>query len=466
MEIKYFTLLLATYSSAIFAQTLPPDRTSFTDKNLFIQPDLLIKPLEKDALLIPDLSDQSYLEDQINHAIINKNWQSLEILLKDYKTTKNYDPILYDYGLGALYRYKGEQDKAIEVYKKIINTKPELHYPRFDLAMMLFEDQRFNAAEKEFNIVYPFMSPQIQTLINQLLIKIKKEQAWSPIFNLSFKNTNNVNQASETKEVVINEAIFVRDEDSLPQKAQGFGYELAAIREKNIVNNHYVNLGLNFNGVHYWNNTEYSEQTIRTHLGYKYKDIKQSLGFIPFIEQNLLGNRRYSHHYGAGLIYNRKLLDSLQISSNINHIKKSYEDDYLAQNYNGFTNSQSLIFIYQSSLNWLVYGGPDFINDKLNDKSESSKSKGIRTGFLYFGNFLSIDTNLRYGKRKFSADNIWYGEKRVDNEYQFNISIWNKYWNWKGFTPKLNYSYQNIDSNLALYKRDNGIFFINIDRQF
>lgn len=466
MKTKYFTLLLAIYSYSVLAQELPPDRTIFFEKNLFLQPELFVKPVAKDLFLAPNLSENSSLEEKINHAIVSKNWQLLEILLKEYRNSPDYDSILYDYGLGALYRYKGEQDKAIQIYKKIINLQPDLHYPHFDLAMMLFEDKRFNAAEAEFNSVYPFMSPQVQVLIDQLLVQIKKEQAWSPVFNLSFEKTNNVNQSSNIREITIGEAIFIRDKESLPQKAQGIGYQLGITREKNIINNHYNYVGLQLNGINYWDNTEYSEQTIRADIGYKYKDIKQSWGVIPFIEKNLLGQSSYSLNYGAGFIYSYKLLNQLQVLTSFNYIQKSYRDNDLAKHYDGYTNSQSILLIYQSSSNLLTYGGLDWIDDQLKDKSESSKRNGIRGGLIYLNNYLSIDTNLRYGKRRFSADNIWYSERRKDDEYQFNISLWNKQFQWKNFIPKINYSYQKIDSNLALYKRDNGSWFISIDRDF
>ena len=67
------------------------------------------------------------------------------------------------------------------------------------------------------------------------------------------------------------------------------------------MSNHYVYFNATLNGIHYWDNTEFSEQTLRIDTGFKYKDLKQSLGIIPFIGQNILGDSRYSHNYGAGL---------------------------------------------------------------------------------------------------------------------------------------------------------------------
>ena len=94
-----------------------------------------------------------------------------------------------------------------------------------------------------------------------------------------------------------------------------------------------------------------------------------------------------------------------------------------------------------------------------------TEKKGIRSGFLYFGDSLGISSNIHYSKRNFLADNIWYGIQRKDSEYEFGIATWRKQWQWKGFTPKLNYRYQKIDSNLPLYERNNGTWFITIDKK-
>lgn len=178
------------------------------------------------------LPPNSSLEDYINQAIIHKDWKELEKLLERYKQTDHYDHILYEYGSGALYRFQGKQKKAIEMYKQIIKNNPNLQYPRFDLAMMLFEDKQYTEAKSEFEIVRPFLPTQIQGLIDQLLTTMKKSQDWQPTVNFNFEKTDNVNQSSNIKEISIGDATFIRDEESLPKKAKGLGYTLNASREK------------------------------------------------------------------------------------------------------------------------------------------------------------------------------------------------------------------------------------------
>lgn len=466
MEIRYFAIFCATCASASFAQELPPSQTVFFEKDSFIQPDLLIKEKTDTVVIVAPIPKNSSLDDQINQAILNKDWQKLELLLEGYSLTENYDQTLYEYALGALYRHQGRQDEAIKIYQKMIKRNPELHYPRFDLGMMLFEDKRYAEAKNEFERVKPFLEPQIQALIEQFLTMMKKSQAWQPALNLSFEKTDNVNQSSNVRQVTIGDATFIRDQDALPQKAQGMGYKLGVLRDKNITDNHYAYASLSLDGVQYWDNTKYSEQTWRADVGYRHKELQQSWGIIPFIEQNLLGDSRYSHNYGTVFEYNRLLTNRWQVSANATHIQKRYENFELAKHYNGHSNSQSALLLYQPKPQWLIYTGVDSTRDHLEDEAESSQRQGIRIGFLSFADLLSIRANLRYAERNFWADNVWYAVHREDNEYEFSTTAWRKQLQWKGFVPKLNYRYQKIDSNLPLYDRNSSTWYVTVEKDF
>ncbi|MCF9047368.1 surface lipoprotein assembly modifier, partial [Acinetobacter nectaris] len=291
-------------------------------------------------------------------------------------------------------------------------------------------------------------------------------QEWHPNFNFSYERTDNVNQSSNIREIILNGAKFVRNKGSLPQKAQGIDYALGIFHEKNIIKNSYLNFSISLDGISYWDNKDYSEQTWNSSIGYTYKDVHQSWGVTPFIQQNMLGDSRYSLNYGTTLDYSRQLSNRLKFVVSSTYLQKNYKDSNIANHYNGTNNGQTALLLYQLKSNVLIYTGIDYIQDRLSDKSESSIKTGIRTGFLYLSSPINVRTNIRYAKRNFKADNVWYKEKRKDSEYELGMSIWHQQWQWKGFTPKLNYKYQKIDSNLPLYERNNNSWFITIDKNF
>lgn len=112
MNIKYLLFFSAVFCSTAFSQELPSNQTVFFEQDPLIQPELLIKKTVDTELNLSTLPPNSSLEDYINQAIIHKDWKKLEKLLERYEQTDHYDHILYEYGLGALYRFKGKQKKS------------------------------------------------------------------------------------------------------------------------------------------------------------------------------------------------------------------------------------------------------------------------------------------------------------------------------------------------------------------
>ena len=466
MKRKLYIACYITLSVPAIAQESPPTQTVFFEKTPQIQPELLLNQSSVNTLIATPLPEGSSLEENINFAIINKDWQKLEKLLAQYRTTPNFDQTLYDYGLGALYRHQGRQKEAIALYQQILKRQPELHYSRFDLAMMLYEDKRYAEAKVQLETAEPYLSPTLQGLASQILRNINKVQKWQPTLNFSYESTDNVNQASDLKELVIGEATFIRSDDSLPQDAHGLSYNFGATKEENIKGNHYIYKDASLGGVNYWDNSDYSELTLQANLGYLYKAIKQSWGVTTTAEQNLLGGKRYNQNYAATLEYNRQISDQWQISGSLAHLQKRYEEDDSANYYNGHANSTAWILLYQPKPRWLVYGGADFMRDDLADQSESSDRQGIRGGIAFSGERISLRGNIRYAQRDFKENNFFYGKKRKDDEYQISTTLGHKRLNWNGFTPKLNYEYKKVDSNLPLYERSNSKMFIRVDKSF
>lgn len=466
MKVKLYAACCIALSTTAIAQESPPTQTVFFEKTPQIQPELLLNQPSLNTPNIAPLAEGSSLEKSINFAIVSKDWQKLEELLAKYRTTVNFDAILYNYGLGALYRHQGRQKEAITLYQKLLERQPDLYYPRFDLAMMLYEDKRYAEAKVQLETAEPYLAPALQALVSQILSSIKKSQEWQPTLNFSYESTDNVNQASDLKELVIGEATFIRSDDSLPQDAHGIRYEIGATQEKNLEGNHYIYKNIDLGGVSYWDNSDYSELTLQSNLGYRYKDIKQSWGVITTVEQNLLGGGRYNKNYAATLEYSRQISDQWQVSSSFTHLQKRYEGDDLANYYNGHANSTAWILLYQPKPRWLIYVGTDLMRDDLKDQAESSDRYGIRGGMAFSGNEISLRSSFRYAQRDFKADNFFYGEKRKDDEYQFSTTLGHRKLSWKGFTPKLNYEYQKIDSNLSLYERSNSIAFVKVDKSF
>lgn len=464
MKVYYLPLLMMPILA--FAQTLPThEQKFFEEQDLTVQDDLLTKSDDKTAVIMP-ISQGDRAEDVITRALIAKDWARLSVLLDDYRRKPVYDQILYDYALGAMYRSQGRYEEAIALYQGIAGDG-EFLYPAFDLAVMLFEDKQYRAAEAQFAKVYDKMPSQMQAVITSYQNAIKRAERTKYRLGVNYEQTDNVNNAADAREFVIYGARFVRDEVSLPQSAKGLRYDIGATKEQNITGNHFITADVGVDGVAYWDNPSYNESTLAIRAGYANKDANSYWQVTPFVEQNWLESDKYSRNYGISSTHSQRLSPTVQLSASITHAQRRYDDARTASRHDGHTNSVGITVAKQLNPNYMLYVGFDASKDKLKDLSESSQRTGIRLGMGYEGEKFGARVMGRYAKRDFLAENFWYDQVRHDREYQVKSSIWYRPWHFKGITPSLNHQYRKVDSNLdAMYDRRSQEVFISLEKLF
>ena len=413
-------------------------------------------------------STKTKLEKLINYGVVKQQWHLLKQILPLYQQQANYDETLYRYAMGAMLWAEKEYAQAISLYQQILDEKPELAYPRFDLGVMLFENKQYRQAKAELEHAKPELSPQMQQLTERYMQAMAERQSWQPDMELQYTQTDNVNNASSQQDIILRGLRFKKDEESLPQKAHGFRYGVGVNRELNISGNHFVTANGRFSGVHYWDNQDYSEKSLYASLCYRYRSALQAVGFAPFFEQNWLGSPRYSKNYGAVADFRRELTAYWAISGSFSHTQKRYADASVARRHNGYLNGVSLTLSYQAKPNWLLFSGVEGSVDRSKDKAESSLRRGVNIGSVWKLKEFVSHISLRYVKRDFRAENFYFPtKKRQDKEYSLNVSIGNNRLQWLGFVPKLNYRYRKIDSNIPeFYSRKSGEWFISVEKDF
>ena len=413
-------------------------------------------------------STKTKLEKLINYGVVKQQWHLLKQILPLYQQQANYDETLYRYAMGAMLWAEKEYAQAISLYQQILDEKPELAYPRFDLGVMLFENKQYRQAKAELEHAKPELSPQMQQLTERYMQAMAERQSWQPDMELQYTQTDNVNNASSQQDIILRGLRFKKDEESLPQKAHGFRYGVGVNRELNISGNHFVTANGRFSGVHYWDNQDYSEKSLYASLGYRYRSALQAVVFSPFFEQNWLGSPRYSKNYGAVADFRRELTAYWAISGSFSHTQKRYADASVARRHNGYLNGVSLTLSYQAKPNWLLFSGVEGSVDRSKDKAESSLRRGVNIGSVWKLKEFVSHISLRYVKRDFRAENFYFPtKKRQDKEYSLNVSIGNNRLQWLGFVPKLNYRYRKIDSNIPeFYSRKSGEWFISVEKDF
>ena len=421
------------------------------------------------AAVSDGLSPGSALEERINRAVIRQDWDALTDLLAQYRTRPDRDQILYDYALGALRRSQLRHDEAVALYRGIVLRQPDLAYPRFDLGVMLFENKQYREAAAELERAKPDLQPDMQQLADHYLKAVKDAQSWQPEASLQYEATDNVNSASATEIIEWGGRQWHKTADSLPQSAHGFRYGLGLSREINLGGHHFAYGNLSGDGVHYWDNREFNEQSVNLAAGYKNRSITRSFGIVPFAEQNWLGGSRYNRSFGAHTDFSRRLNARWRVMLNAGYVRKHYQDHRMAARYDAEMPLAGATLLYTAPKNWLFYGGADWSHDITNEAEQASVRKGVRLGMVkFFSDGLGLRANLRYTRRTFDAPGeLVYRFIRKDREYQANASIWHDKIAWKGLVPHLNMRYLRTDSNMSgFYSRRNMQWFVSVEKQF
>ena len=421
------------------------------------------------AAVSDGLSPGSALEERINRAVIRQDWDALTDLLAQYRTRPDRDQILYDYALGALRRSQLRHDEAVALYRGIVLRQPDLAYPRFDLGVMLFENKQYREAAAELERAKPDLQPDMQQLADHYLKAVKDAQSWQPEASLQYEATDNVNSASATEIIEWGGRQWHKTADSLPQSAHGFRYGLGLSREINLGGHHFAYGNFSGDGVHYWDNREFNEQSVNLAAGYKNRSITRSFGIVPFAEQNWLGGSRYNRSFGAHADFSRRLNVRWRVMLNAGYVRKHYQDHRMAARYDAEMPLAGATLLYTAPKNWLFYGGADWSHDITKEAEQASVRKGVRLGMVkFFSDGLGLRANLRYTRRTFDAPGeLVYRFIRKDREYQANASIWHDKIAWKGLVPHLNMRYLRTDSNMSgFYSRRNMQWFVSVEKQF
>ena len=421
------------------------------------------------AAVSDGLSPGSALEERINRAVIRQDWDALTDLLVQYRTRPDRDQILYDYALGALRRSQLRHDEAVALYRGIVLRQPDLAYPRFDLGVMLFENKQYREAAAELERAKPDLQPDMQQLADHYLKAVKDAQSWQPEASLQYEATDNVNSASATEIIEWGGRQWHKTADSLPQSAHGLRYGLGLSREINLGSHHFAYGNLSGDGVHYWDNREFNEQSVNLAAGYKNRSITRSFGIVPFAEQNWLGGSRYNRSFGTHADFSRRLNARWRVMLNAGYVRKHYQDHRMAARYDAEMPLAGATLLYTAPKNWLFYGGADWSHDITKEAEQASVRKGVRLGMVkFFSDGLGLRANLRYTRRTFDAPGeLVYRFIRKDREYQANASIWHDKIAWKGLVPHLNMRYLRTDSNMSgFYSRRNMQWFVSVEKQF
>lgn len=458
--------LLLCCSAGVFAQVVP---TGVLEKNpeLRLQVDLPVVEMQGQT------RQHFYLGQgnaaAVNRAVVERNWDILPDLLADYRQSADFEQTVHDYALGAWYRSQLRHGEAIALYRRILVQYPDADYLRFDLGVMLFEDRQYKEAAAHIQASKVGLAPELQEVARHYLQEMEKRAAIKPYVTANFEKNNNVNNASSAESLEWQGRTWHKSPDSLPKKAMGLRYGAGISKDINMYANHHASVSVELEGLHYWDNPDYNEQTLALSAGYKYQDVKQNLSLMPFAQRVWLDGQGYYQELGIRAAYNRRLNSQLSAHVGLHYSQKDYADTEIAKRFDSEISRLNLAYRYRFNPQWTLFGGADLTYDHTQAKENASLRYGIHMGLLaQTAQGAGGQISVRYAQRDFQAkENLLYGFARKDKEYYLQAAFWHQKMQYHGFMPKLHIHYHRIDSNMeALYSRDAVQSFISVEKSW
>ena len=160
------------------------------------------------------------------------------------------------------------------------------------------------------------------------------------------------------------------------------------------------------------------------------------------------------------------LSQNFKYSTLYNFGYENYRKEIDKRNYNGAVHSlmNALMFIPSSTQFWSI--SLDLAKKYAADRTNAYNRIGTR---LTWGQEwplgITTSTTLGYAKRLY-LEKSFLGVKQHNNEYSTSISLWNKKLHYSGFTPKVTWSYNRINSNIPIYSYDKNQIFVEVGKSF
>ncbi|MEG9529975.1 surface lipoprotein assembly modifier [Mannheimia indoligenes] len=388
----------------------------------------------------------------LSEAIYARNPEVIGKLLAVYRTFPHADPILIQFAQAKIFALTNEHGKAVEQYRNILAQNPALNPVRFELATSLFYDKQLSAAEDQFNKVKtdPNMPAEVQQMANAYLDAIQKNSEWYFSATAYYVRESNVNNVANARE--IENTGYIKNDNMMPEKAQGLAYSINFGKDFNLVGRHYLALDNDFYGKSYWDNHDYDDISNRTYLGYRYKTPSSTFSLLPFYEKRWYGNESYQWANGVRAEFSHWLNPNWQVVTALEHSKQRYFDS-TAQNGNSKLVSGTLIWL-RNPKQFFTFGA-DFNRESTWVKQYSTDTKGIRLSWGQewelggFSSRLSVGISQRQYKDQAKLGGfLALGKVRQDKIYSANLTLWKRDWHLWGITPKLQFSWRKNDSNL------------------
>ena len=412
---------------------------------------------EEELLQRPDL-----LKNALDTANAQHNIENIRFLLPLYRRlpAEQQDSVLARYSEGLVWLADDKHEAAEKLFNEILAEHPDYAPVRLQLALSQSQNGKQREAANELKTLKqtPDLPAPVAQYIDQFDAHLQKSKAWQFNANAYYLQDSNVGRTPEQR-------TYGYWRFAEPKSAHGVGYELSAQKTTPIKGHWVARVNASAYGKFYWDAHDYDDLVTRLEAGPVWRDAKQEVSLLPFYEKRWYGGKAYSYTTGGLMRYSRVLSPKWQVftawqSGYKKHDKRTFLD--------GASHLGTVSLLYRTSpYQYFVvsWGGGE---NSAKDKSEAYRFGNLGLGWnRQWGSQHNLTTSLHGSvqKRQYRAEDF-FNIKRNEKEYFTRLSLSHKKLAWRGFEPRLNWTWSHVDSNHFYYKYDNHRVFLDVSKQF
>ncbi len=429
------------YTTQTTQSTTQPSR-HFTAEEVIQQPDLL--------------------ENAFNTAVERQNIEHIKLLLPLYRRLpeQRQNKELAQYAQAILYRADAQHGKAENELRRILEAYPEYTPVRLQLAITQAEDGQQGEAAKELKNIKqaPDLPEHVVNYVNQFDQYLQQEKKWKWNANASYLQDDNVGRAPEQRS-------YAGWQFSEPKSAHGIGYELATQKTMPIQGHWATRVQASVAGKFYWDAHDYDDLNVHTEVGTVWRDAKQETSLSPFYDKRWFATEPYSQTAGAIWRYSRNLSPKI---STFAAWQSGYKKHKTRRYLDGATHAGSLTLLYRPSAKQFLTVGVGGGRSNARDLSEAYHYGNLHAGWSQrWGQSQAFTTtfNASVQHRDYRAADFFNIQRR-DTEYWTRLSLSHRKWSWRGFEPRLNWTWSHVKSNHFYYRYNQHRVFVDVAKSF
>ncbi|MDO4430477.1 MAG: surface lipoprotein assembly modifier [Lonepinella koalarum] len=402
-------------------------------------------------------------------ALIQQNSSLIKFLLPFYQQIPEnlQDPMWLKWAEAIIQKSDKNYRTSIKLYRELIADNPNITSIRLQLAIALFENKEWVAAEDQF---YKLRSEKLPTeilqIIHNYLIAIKRSNPWEFNLGLTYLHDPNINNAPSSSTKWGNW--------SAPEKesGRGLGMNIDISKKWSWHNQFFHQIRLNGHGKYYWDNKKYNEYSGRLITDFGWENAEQAFTLSPFIHQvwyaggNIKSQsvKRFFHEVGIQVQWKHWLSTQWQLTPSYEYSKQYYRTRKHLDGHQHLL-STTLVYLENAQRYWFI--SPNFLSSHTQYLDDSFTRIGFSVGTgQEWENGLSTRLSVHYAYKRYKGPMPIFQITQKNHEYGITTSLWHRSIHFMGITPKLTWQYSKVKSQYIFNNYDKHRVFFELGKTF